>query len=126
MLYIASPYSSGADSELMLKRYLDVRRFTAQLLMNRVWCYSPIVHCHELAAKFTLPKDAEYWRSYNEHVLKRCDTLVVHKQDGWDTSEGVRFEIDCAKANGLQIFSHYPSTPVVTFIEDYKSKDLQL
>lgn len=49
-----------------------------------------------------------YWLEADLYILKRCDVLVV--APGWELSEGVRGEIDCAIYNNIPIF-YYPDYP---------------
>lgn len=105
MIYVASPYSSP-DPGLMVHRYREVERVTALLLQNKIWCYSPIVHCHELANNYKLPTDHAYWREYNFHMLDRAVALLVHQQPGWEESIGVNEEIDYSHSLNLRLVFH--------------------
>lgn len=67
-------------------------RYTAHLLRKRHWCYSPVIHCHELALIHDLPTDAFYWRDYNEHMLDRAIAMHVLALPGWRKSRGVEHE----------------------------------
>jgi len=93
MIYIASPYSHPKP-EIREARYLDVMAYTAHLFRQKIWCHSPIVHCHELAKIHILPTDAAFWFEYNEHVMKRCDELWILQLPGWNESKGVKMEMD--------------------------------
>lgn len=93
MIYIASNYTSHLV-QLEEWRYRQVLAYTARLLRNRQWCYSPIVHCHELAKAHQLPTDYAYWMDYNKHVIDRCSELFVLALPDWGLSKGVRAEID--------------------------------
>lgn len=103
--YIASPYSSGIREQLstaefqmlITDRYYAVRNFTGWCLINKIFVYSPIVHCHDLANKFNLPKDAGFWKEYNEALLLGAQKLIVLCLDGWKESEGVQQEIEMAR-----------------------------
>lgn len=92
MIYVASPYSHPAPA-MREHRYRAVEEYTFTLLRNRSWCYSPIVHCHHLAARFQLPFTADFWGEYNERMLERCDALHVLQLPGWEDSRGVQAEI---------------------------------
>jgi hypothetical protein len=96
MIYIASPYSSP-DEETKERRYNEVCVFTGYLLAQWKWCYSPIVHCHELAKKCELPTDFDFWQYYNFAMISKCKELYVLELDGWLESKGVREEIRYAK-----------------------------
>lgn len=99
MIYIASPYSHP-NPGVRQERYLLVRLYTARLLAAKSWCYSPIVHCHDLANAHDLPTDAAYWLEYDFHVLERCDALHVLSLPGWEDSKGVQAEIAHWRALG--------------------------
>lgn len=91
-IYVASPYSDGSMT-VMDQRYQQVMWYTVGLLANKQWCYSPIVHCHEMAKMHQLPRDAQYWMSYNFAMLASARELHVYCMDGWNQSVGVAAEI---------------------------------
>lgn len=91
-IYLASPYSS-TDPELVKERFLTTERATAKLMQRGITVYSPIVHCHEIATKFSMPTDAEYWQRFNHRFISVARKLLVLTLDGWEQSLGVRDEI---------------------------------
>lgn len=103
MIYLASPYSSS-NTEMQL-RFELAEQCTAALMQQDLAIFSPIVHCHELAAKYHLPTDAAYWEKYNMQFLRKAECLYVLKIEGWDESRGVAQEIAMAKSLYLPI--HY-------------------
>lgn len=94
MNYLASPYT-GTKRE-MTQRYKWALRVTASLIAEKIWTYSPIVHCHEMAVKYNLPRDIEFWREYDRDSVHTCRELYVLQLPGWGTSAGVRYEITLA------------------------------
>lgn len=100
MIYLASPYSSP-DPGIMSERYTKTMIVAAGLLRERRWCYSPIVHCHEMAVRFSLPKDFDYWSEYNYHMLERADEFYILALPGWQESRGVEAERQWWIDNGL-------------------------
>lgn len=114
--YIASPYSAkkedgSLDLEMMESRFKIVRDFTAHMLNQKHFVYSPIVHCHPLAIAHELPRSFEFWQHYNRAMIDQADTLFVLEIPGWEDSVGVKGEIEYAGI--IQI-------PVVHFDLDYK------
>ncbi len=93
-IYLASPYT-GTPAE-MEDRYQQVLEHTAWMLNKRIWVYSPIVHCHLLALRYSLPKTAGYWKDYNYNMLVPAIELRVLKLDGWESSAGITNEVDFA------------------------------
>lgn len=102
MIYLASPYSSP-DPLVVRTRFLLVEQVTAMLMEQGHYVYSPIVHCHEIAAKYTLPTDFEYWKGYNIDMIRRADAFYVLVIPGWQESKGVVAELEFAKTAGLEI-----------------------
>ncbi len=92
MIYIASPYTHD-DHIVVAARYKATQEYVARLFKEKVWAFSPIVHCHALAQEFELPTDANYWKEYNLHMLVRADALHVLELDDWKESEGVHNEV---------------------------------
>jgi hypothetical protein len=100
--YLASPYSHP-EPAMMDLRYCEARDALAWLLNRQIWAYSPIVHCHDLALIHQMPTDAEFWREYNETMLRSASALLVLTIDGWSKSKGIAGEIAFAKMLGLPV-----------------------
>lgn len=100
--YLASPYTSQ-EAAFMQRRFEAVEQMTARLLKDSIWVYSPIVHCHELANKFNLPRNFEYWESYNSALLAKASQLLVLDIEGWDESRGVCKEIELASQLSIPV-----------------------
>lgn len=103
MIYLASPYSHPDPFEREHRYVTVLKVLTEQFLAKRIWAYSPIVHCHELAKVSTLPKDMEFWSDYNHHMLSLCEELVVVRMDGWESSRGVKAEILWAEGMNIPV-----------------------
>lgn len=100
MIYVASPYSAKTP-ELMEARFQRVSMYVRDLLVDKQWCYSPIVHCHELALTYKLPTDASYWEAYNRHMISKANSLHVLMLKDWEHSHGIKLEIAWAREFGL-------------------------
>lgn len=101
-IYLASPYS---DKSYLVRhqRYIHVSEVTAQLLRQGLHVYSPIVHCHEIAKRFSLPKDFSFWEAYNYAMLEQAASLYILELEGWEKSRGVRGEIQFARKHNISI-----------------------
>lgn len=103
MIYLASPYTHY-DPFIREERYIRACKVLAeQYLAKRLWAYSPIVHCHELAKMVNLPREASFWMEYNFYMLAKCSELHVLRIDGWDQSKGIYEEINEAKRLGIPL-----------------------
>ena len=100
--YLASPYSHP-DPFVREWRYLQAAKLLSQLLEQRRWTYSPIVHCHELKKICSLPAEHTFWLAYDCFILKRCSRLLVLRLPAWEDSRGVRMEMEFARANSIPI-----------------------
>jgi len=112
-IYLASPYTHTQQS-VMQMRHDVVARLTAELLRAGEFIYSPIVHCHELAVKYDLPRDISFWENYNRAMLSQARELRILQLPGWKNSNGIAFEIGVAKQHGIPI----------TFIEPRNNRGL--
>lgn len=92
MIYIASPYTHP-EASVRQVRYNEAMAYTSWLLNKKLWCYSPIVHCHPMAIEHEMPTDAAFWFNYNFSMLRICHDLHVLKLEGWDKSVGIAGEI---------------------------------
>jgi hypothetical protein len=96
MIYLAQPYTNSPDES-----YLAALRYVAGALP--VVIFSPIIHYHEVARTSDLPVDFRFWSQINHHFLARSSALRVLTLPGWDTSRGVRQEIEWARELNLPV-----------------------
>lgn len=101
-IYLASPYSHE-DPMVKEQRYLAAAEALKTLLLNRIWAYSPIVHCHNLSKIWGLPGDATFWKEYDTAMIRACGGVFVLRLDGWSESVGVKGEIKLASELGKSI-----------------------
>lgn len=109
MIYLASPYTEGKgkeDAEVRQRRYELAKKFCASNIEQHI--YSPIVHYHEMAADYDLPKDFDFWKMKNYDMIRRCDAVwvldVPNEPDwNWDKSKGVTAEGSMAMQLGIKV-----------------------
>lgn len=95
-IYIASPYSH-AEPDVRQDRYIEAMRYTAQLVHDGRFPFSPILHCHELAQRHEIPTDFGFWKHFDAAMLIPAKELHVLQLEGWDRSAGIHAEIELAK-----------------------------
>lgn len=103
MIYLASPYTHP-DPLIMKTRFLLAEQCTAAMLFEGHFVYSPIVHCHEIAQKYSLPSDFSFWKTYNFDMLRRADKFYILDIPGWAESKGVMAERTLAAEIGFYIY----------------------
>lgn len=64
---------------------------------------SPMVQDYQVLPFMNITATWEDWGKHCRAIIPRCDEVWVLKFDGWDTSVGVRGEMDCALANNIPI-----------------------
>jgi len=106
-IYIASPYSHET-AEIRQERFEAVTREVSRYLKAGVTVYSPITHCHELANRYCLPTDFEFWQVHNENMLAAADALYVLTLTGWRHSKGVAAEMHFARSREIPIMLIHP------------------
>lgn len=99
-VYLASPYSDKF-AHIRQVRYLRTLDYVAKLLAKEVVLFSPIVHCHEMAKIFDLPKDIEFWRKYDYAMIDQASALHILCLPGLNKSIGVL--IEAQYAHGLKL-----------------------
>jgi hypothetical protein len=78
--------------------------------------YSPISHTHPIAEAGHLdPLDHNIWLPFDEPMMRNAYGLIVAMMDGWQTSYGLRVEIDWFKSHGRPIVYLEPPPSYVPF-----------
>lgn len=107
MIYVASPYSHK-NPLVEDHRYLMVETYVIASFRRGFPAYSPIYYCHHLARKFGLPGDANYWKKFNNNMMRRADAVHVLQMIGWRESKGMQYEMMMADELGIPlIFVEY-------------------
>lgn len=90
-IYLASPYTHESEA-VRQERFLAAEAFTAHHIAQGVTVFSPIVHYHEMAKKFSLPVEFDFWERHNMNMLDRAAELWILTLPGWEISKGVACE----------------------------------
>jgi nucleoside 2-deoxyribosyltransferase len=110
-IYLACPYTHESP-EIMVYRYAEVTRVTAELMMDGYNVFSPITHSHPIAdwMPHEFQTDADFWLDRDLKFLDVCDELWVLCLGGWKESRGVAREILSATKQGKNIIYLEPNT----------------
>lgn len=106
LYYLASPYSRYPGG--IQKAHDDVVKQAVFLNERGIDVFSPIAHSHHMT--FVEPESKDYYRMLNwdAKFIDRTDGVIVCTLEGWETSTGVRWEIDYAKKIGKPVFYMAP------------------
>lgn len=103
LIYVATPYSKypgGIDLA-----FIDACKLTARLLQRGLKVYSPIAHTHPLAIHGGIdPYDHSIWLPFDETMMDKSAALLVAMMPGWETSIGVKHEINVFVEAGKPVF----------------------
>lgn len=107
--YLASPYTHTSANKRAERAY-DVQNVSARLLSKRINVYSPIWATHEAACDHALPTDHLFWLEFNKVFIDPAAGMVVVMLDGWQSSAGIRQEIEYARQCGKPVYFLDPKT----------------
>ena len=93
MIYLASPYSHP-DESVRIERFKAVNKAAAILISRGEIIYSAISHTHPIAIEADMPLGWEFWQRIDHYYLNLCEKMIVLMLPGWETSEGVKAEIE--------------------------------
>lgn len=102
--YLASPYTHK-DPAVRESRYHAVCKKAAELMLAGKVIFCPIAHSHPISEH--MPEgcavDAGLWKKQDEPYVSMCGEVIVLKLEGWETSGGVRHEIEEATRRGIPV-----------------------
>lgn len=105
LVYLASPYTHK-NPAICEARFLEAVLCCGWLMTNmtnNTHFYSPIAHTHPVAVRVKLPIEWQFWASFDECILSRCDAMWILCTPGWTKSTGVTAERKLAEKFGIPI-----------------------
>ena len=114
LCYVGTPYTKYPGGIELA--FADACKLTARLLKEGLRVYSPIAHTHPIAIHGGIdPLDLNVWLPFDAAMMHKADAMVVAMMDGWETSYGVRHEMETFANAGKQIFFLEPVSLEITF-----------
>lgn len=101
-LYLGSPYSH-LEPSVMQERHDKACKVMVDLTQLGHTVYSPIVHFHYAAVRYTLPTDATFWEKHNFNMLSQAKALLILQIPGWRESKGLEAERTFCRRNHIQV-----------------------
>jgi nucleoside 2-deoxyribosyltransferase len=97
-IYLACPYSIFPEA-----CFIEANRKAAQFMLEGNIVFSPISHGHSITKQESLLNSHEFWMMQNLSFIDWCDELYVLQLPHWETSKGVKTEIEYAIKLGKSI-----------------------
>jgi Domain of unknown function (DUF1937) len=103
LVYMATPYTKYPEGITLA--YIHACKLAARLLRSGIKVYSPIAHAHAIAVHGSIdPLDLSIWLPFDAALIGKSDALVVAMMTGWETSTGIRHEMDAFVEQDKPIF----------------------
>lgn len=104
LLYVGTPYSKYPGG--IEVAFIDACKLTARLLQDAsLKVYSPIVHMHPVAMHGGIdPMDHSVWLAIDAAMMDKSDAMIVAMMPGWESSYGIRHEIQAFVEAGKPVY----------------------
>lgn len=108
LIYVGTPYTKYPAG--IHAAFVDACRLTARLLREGLKVYSPIAHTHPIAIHGEIdPLDLGIWLPFDAAMIGKSDAMIVAMLPGWETSTGVRHEMQAFVMAGKPVYFLCPS-----------------
>lgn len=112
LLYVGTPYTKYPGG--IERAFVDACKLTGRLLTNGLNVYSPIAHTHPVAIHAGIdPLDHTIWLPFDQSMMDVSDAMIVAMMEGWETSYGVKHEIETFQRAGKLVFYLDPKSLAV-------------
>lgn len=110
--YLASPYtivnteglSDQALKNRRTRRFNDVCKKAAELMLSGELVFCPIAHSHPIEVNgMTEIKDGDFWLKQDFAILQHAKKLLVYRMEGWEQSSGIAREIKFAEELNIPV-----------------------
>jgi hypothetical protein len=101
LVYLACPYSND-DQEITKFNVRIFCEIDALLISQGHFTISPVLK-HFIIQGRNIPGTWDYWKEYSYELLSKCTIIYVICLPGWETSAGVKAEIEYCQKRGMPI-----------------------
>lgn len=107
-LYIATPFTKFRGGPVAAASMAG--RVAGQFVKAGIPVFSPIAHTYAIAHASHLDhKDAHTWLIMDQPLMDAARALVVFQAEGWDDSDGIRYEVGYfERRKGLNTVKYLP------------------
>lgn len=96
LIYLACPYTH-ADAKVRLRRFELATKAAAALIGNGHIVFSPITMTHPIDIEMAGAANtlgSEFWVTFDQTFMERCDVFALLPLDGWQESGGIKRELE--------------------------------
>jgi hypothetical protein len=109
LVYLGTPYTKYEGGIHLA--FVAASAIAGGLLRLGVSVYSPIAHTHPLAMYANIdPLDHKIWLPFDQAMMDASDAMCIAKLEGWDTSYGIKHEIEVFRLARKPIYELDPAT----------------
>lgn len=123
LCYIAIPYSGTAEEKLYRENQFHRAVHELTVTFKRT-VVSPMLLL-ETTHRHDMPDTWQFWQDYCIKLLNHSSEMVVVCVPGWETSTGVRGEIDEAVKLGLTVWLLHMDAPAEQQLVAYAPRAVQ-
>jgi hypothetical protein len=102
-VYLSAPYTTGPDAPEKRQSDIDLATAWIMKLVPDVFVYSPITYQRRIKDIWGENGTWEFWGPRDGELVSRCDEVWVLNLRNWQSSRGVNFEIERARALGKPV-----------------------
>ena len=107
LIYVGTPYTKYPGG--IETAFIDACKLMARLLDAGLNVYGPISHTHPIAIHGNLdPLDHSIWLPFDAAMMGKSDAMIVAMMTGWESSYGVRHEIQTFVAASKPVYFMSP------------------
>jgi hypothetical protein len=102
LIYLACPYTHP-DASVRRQRFHQVTKAAAALIRRGYFVFSPITMTHPIDLEMAGVENtlgSDFWVTFDQVFMERCDIFVLLPLAGWQDSSGIRREIEFFKNAG--------------------------
>ena len=107
IIYLACPYTHP-DRTVVEYRVEAVTQAAARLIEKGSIVFSPLTLTHPINDLMLEPQGSDYWVSFDEAFMEHCSEIQVLMLPGWDSSKGIRREMEFFTSRGRKLSYIFP------------------
>jgi len=120
ILYLACPYTDP-DYAVREKRFKLATQAAASLIGKGHIVFSPITMTHPIDVAMVGKRNtlgSDFWVRFDQTFMERCDEFALLTIDGWESSSGIRRELEYFSAAGKPLWKLSPDFDLTPLLNE--------